>query len=249
MRTEITYVLSAAMLITGLLASDAMAQNSKSAVATSSAVLIEATAETQSWDPVLAVQVRVPQQADLVFDVALQCGLYTDTLVKSSGGHKDTSSATAGVAIRVAVQEYFGLDAEGAEVLGEPSYALPNGEDGVVYCKRTQVLSATLQGIIENLACFPENADGVPTFDPNAPGCELTDEEIQLVLDTLSANAFNFTKLDLIQGDYKVTVEAEVTSDTSSQKGSASAKGMVGLGSMVVDEVRFVRGETAGSGM
>ena len=226
-----------------------MAQNAKSAIATSSAILIDSTDQTHSWDPVLASFVRVPQQEDLVFDVALQCGLYTDTLVKSSGGNKDTSSAEASVAVRVAIQEFLGVDGAGDDILGEPSYALPNGDGGVVYCKRRQVLSATLQGIIENLLCFPENDAGVPTFDPDAPGCDLADEEIQLILETLNANAFNFIAMDLTSGDYKVTVEAEITSDTSSQKGSADAKGMIGLGSMVVDEVRFVRNEDAGSGM
>ncbi len=232
-------VLTAAALLLFLLPMNAMAQNSKTGVATSSAILLDSTEQTHSWDPVLRTEIRVPQQADLVFDVALQCGLYTDTLVKSSGGHKDTSSAKAAVAVRVAIQGEEGL----------PSYAMPNGDAGVVYCSRKQTLSGTLQGIIENLKCFPENADGVPTFDPDAPGCDLTDEEIQLVLETLNANAFNFVATDLTSGDYTVTVEAEITSETESQKGSASAKGMVGLGSLVVDEVRFVRGESADSGM
>jgi hypothetical protein len=238
-----------AALLTGFTATQAMAQNAKSGVATSSAILIEATDMTHSWDPVLASYIRVPQQEDLTFDVALQCGLYTDTTVKSSGGKKDTSSAEAAVAVRVAIQEHFGVDEFGDDIVGEPFYALPNEDAGVVYCKRKQTLSATLQGIIENLLCFPENEFGVPTFDPEAPGCELTEEEIQLVLETLNANAFNFVATDLVSGDYKVTVESEITSATSSQNGSASAKGMIGLGSMVIDEVRFIKGEDTGSGL
>ncbi len=125
---------------------------------------------------------------------------------------------------------------------------MPNGEKGVVYCSRKQTLSAKLQGIIDNLLCFPENADGVPTFDPDAVGCEIVDEEIELILETLNANAFNFIVTDLDSGDYKVTVESEIATDTNSQKGAASAKGMVGLGSTVVDEVRFIKDEDTGSG-
>ena len=248
-KSRIIYIFSAAVLLTGFMAGEAMAQNSKAGVATSEAFLLDAREKTNSWDPILAAHLRVPQQTDLTLDVALQCGLYTDTTVKSSGGQKDTSSAKATVTVRVAIQEYFGADADGNDILGDPFYALPNEEGGVVYCSRKQTLSATLQGIIENLACFPENEDGVPTFDPNAPGCELTDEEIQLVLETLNANAFNFVTTDLVSGDYKATVEAEITTETSGQKGSASAKGMVGLGSMVIDEVRFIKGEDTGSGM
>ena len=249
MKGQLATAIAAAASLMALGATQAMAQNSKSGVATSSAILIEATDQTHSWDPVLATYIRVPQHEDLTFDVALQCGLYTDTTVKSSGGKKDTSSAEAAVAVRVAIQEDFGVDGTGAEILGEPFYAMPNDKAGVVYCKRKQTLSATLQGIIENLLCFPENENGVPTFDPDAPGCELTEEEIQLVLETLNANAFNFVATDLVSGDYKVTVEAEISTDTSNQNGSASAKGMIGLGSMVVDEVRFIRGEDTGSGL
>ena len=223
-----------------LAAGPAMAQSAKTGAATSSLTLIEAAAQTFSWDPILTTTIRVPQQKELIFDVSLQCGLFTDTVVKSKGGAKDSSTASARVAVRVAVQRILGADAAGQPILGPRSYAGPNegaaGGHGVVFCSRTQTLSATLQGIIENLSCFP---DGV--FDPDAPGCLLSDEEIQLVLKTLNANAFNFVSANLQSGDYMITAEAEVSSDTSSQNGSATAMGLVGLGSMVVDEVRFVR--------
>jgi hypothetical protein len=247
MRAKLT-LLAGCALTSLILATPALAQNAKTGVATSDAILLEPTTETHSWDPVLSTYIRVPQQEDLIFDVALQCGLYTDTQVKTSGGNKDTSSAEASVAVRVKIEEWLGTDGAGRDVLDAPFHALPNEEAGVVFCSRKQTLSAKLQGIIENLACFPENADGVPTFDPDAPGCELVDEEIQLVLETLNANAFNFVATDLRSGDYKVTVEAEVSSDSSSQKGSAAARGMVGLGSLVVDEVRFIKDEDTGSG-
>ena len=148
------------------------------------------------------------------------------------------------VAVRVAVERWLGTDGAGGDIFGEPFYALPNGEKGVVYCSRKQTLSAKLQGIIDNLLCFPENADGVPTFDPDAVGCEIVDEEIELILETLNANAFNFIVTDLDSGDYKVTVESEITTNTNSQKGTASAKGMVGMGSMVIDEVASSRTRT-----
>jgi len=249
MKGQLATVIATAASLMALGATQATAQNAKVGVATSGAILLEAASKTNSWDPVLTTYIRVPQQKDLVFDVALQCGLYTDTTVRTSGGKKDTSSAKASVAVRVAVQQWRGEDNRGNDILAEPFYALPNGRDGVVYCSRKQTISATLQGIIENLLCFPENADGVPTFDPDGPGCELTDEEVQLVLETLNANAFNFIATDLVSGDYKITVEAEIVTDTDSQKGGASARGMVGLGSMVVNEVRFVKKEDTGSGL
>jgi hypothetical protein len=88
-------------------------------------------------------------------------------------------------------------------------------------------------------SCEDLNGDGMITLDE----CEVTDEELQLILDTLNANAFNFVAPDLYQGEYKVTVEAEIKTDTASGSGSAEAWGLVGMGSMVVDEVRFIKGD------
>ncbi len=85
------------------------------------------------------------------------------------------------VAVRVAVERWLGTDGAGGDIFGEPFYALPNGEKGVVYCSRKQTLSAKLQGIIDNLLCFPEYADAVPTFDPDAVGCEIVDEKARRV--------------------------------------------------------------------
>ena len=67
----------------------------------------------------------------------------------------------------------------------------------------------------------------------------LDTEEIQLVLRTLNAHAFNFFTYDLAAGDYRITVEANPDTSTTSQEGSSNAIALVGLGSMVIDEVRF----------
>ena len=175
------YCTVAAATIAALAAGPAFSQSAKTGAATSSLTLLEAAPQTFSWDPILTTVIRVPQQKELIFDVSLQCGLYTDTVVKSKGGTKDTSTATARVAVRVVVQRILGEDAAGEPVLGERTYAGPNegqaGGFGVVFCSRTQTLSAKLQGIIENLSCFP---DGV--FNPDAEGCEFSDDEIQLLL-------------------------------------------------------------------
>jgi hypothetical protein len=210
----------------GLAGAPATAQmpSAKTGAVMSDLVLIPATAETSSWDAVLSTAIKVPEQKELVFDVTVQCGLYTDTAVRSKGGGKDTSSAEAAVAMRVKV-ENLGT--------GEVRYAEPNGTAGVTYCSRKQELSGQFQGIIEGCV----DAEG--HLDIN-DGC-LAEEEVQLILTTLNANAFNFVLENLVSGEYEVTAEAEITSATSSQSGSADAWGMVGLGSMVVDEVRFVK--------
>ncbi len=40
-----------------------------------------------------------------------------------------------------------------------------------------------------------------------------------------------------------MTVEAEIKTDTDFTNGGAEAKGLIGLGSMVVDEVRFIKND------
>ena len=68
----------------------------------------------------------------------------------------------------------------------------------------------------------------------------LTFEEVELVLDTLNANAFNFVTANLDSGVYRVTVEAEIMSGGIAGNGEFEAMALIGLGSMVIDEVRFI---------
>jgi len=171
---------------------------------------------------------------DLVVDVSLECSLFTDTEVKSKGGNKDTSVAEAGVYVRVLVD-------------GVP---MPEFEPGVVtFCRRSQTLAATFQGLLENpdgsddgiedgtvcLSADPET--GVITIDEDCLGYE----SVQLILDTTNANAFNFVYRDLPQGNYLIEVQAMISSDTSFQNGSADAWGAIGKGSAIVQEVRFAK--------
>jgi hypothetical protein len=247
--------------------------SSKGSAAISNATLIEATAKTNSWDPVLSTIIQVAQDKELVFDVALQCGLYTDTLVRSKGGDKDTSTAMASIDVRVKLQR---LNNDGT--LGEPFFAHP---DQVTYARRAQTLMAKFQGIFqqcEEWAEVPDPYNGgmreecvsysigtcldvTPVYGTDEEGnsiiidyittvdVECLDyEEVQLILDTLNANAFNFVSPNLQQGEYKVTVEAEISTSSNWANGGATAKGLIGLGSMVVDEVRFIKGDN-GSGM
>jgi hypothetical protein len=223
------YVAAGAVLA-ALVAGPAMAQNSKAGAATSSLTALTA---GNSWFDVngMVTDLRVSQGTDLTLDVALQCSLATDTNVKTQGGNKASATAEAGVKVRVRIEEL-----DDGVVVGAPWYAEPSADlgadpdSGVTYCYRSQ----TLEAVIDLASCV----DGEGNFDPNL--CQLTDEEIRLILSTLSAHAFNFFTYDLVSGDYRLTVEANPETGTSSTSGSeASAEALVGLGSMVVDEVKF----------
>ncbi len=180
--------------------------------------------------PLLSVDIHVASQKELIFDVSLECGLYTRTLAKSKGGKQDTQTAEASVRINVIV-----TDADGTKM-----FAYPGGEgEGVVFCSRTQTLSATFQGIFAD-----DTGDTCLYTDPDTGAIKLdmdclTDEEVELILDTMSANAFNFVAPDLTSGTYHVEVWSDI--DTSDDTNQVEARALIGRGSMVVDEVRFVK--------
>ncbi len=174
--------------------------------------------EETEYGPVtiLANTLKTPNQKDLFIDVSLECGLYTRTKVKGKEGEVDTASATAGVYVQVLVD-------------GEPAYP---GE--VVFCEREQGLSARFGGVLEN--CVDLDGDGHITIDE----CEWTDEWIELVLETMNANSFNFIMDDLSAGEHMIEVQAWIDSAID---GDANAWGSIGKGSMTVEEVRLIKDE------
>ena len=70
-------------------------------------------------------------QKDLLLSLSVECGLFTSTLSKSKGGTKDTSKVTAEVRLSIEVDGVLAVPGE------------------VTFCKRSQELSATFQGIFQ----------------------------------------------------------------------------------------------------
>lgn len=178
------------------------------------------------WVDVLSTQIKTANQKDLLFDVSLQCGIVTDTTVKSSGGNQSSTTARANIAVRVLVD---GVPAEPDNSID----ATRANAHGVVFCDRAQTLNAKFAG----LNCTAD-ADGVVTCtDP---------EELQLILRTLNANAFNFAKVDVGSGVHDIVVQARaqasVNFDDDTDTGAlAGAEAFAGAGAVVVEEVRLVK--------
>ena len=214
--------------------------SSKAAAATSLITLIEQTDVTGSWHTILGTAIKVPEQKDLVFHVSLECGLFTDTLVKSKGGTKDTSTADVNIKVRVKL-----IDED-----DNVTYANPNKDGGIVFASRSQELSARFGGILtdEDLVCTTNCVVDETTGETSCiTTCTINDltveeEELQLILNTMNANAFNFLAPNLRSGVYTAEVEAEIDSSNSSEAGSADAWATIGLGSLIVDEIRMENG-------
>jgi len=176
-------------------------------------------AESLEWTTVLENTLKTPNQKDLFIDVSLECGLYTKTKVKSKGGVPDTSSAEAAIDVRVLVD-------------GEEAYP---GE--VVFASRSQTLTAVFQGLIEG--CLTVDEEGNVIIDEEC----LEPEELELILDTMNANSFNFIMDDLTSGVHTVEVQARIDTAIGAQEGEAQAMATIGKGSVTVEEVRMIKGE------
>jgi len=146
------------------------------------------------WVDVLRTQIKTSSQKDLTFDAALQCGIVTDTTVKSSGGTQSAASARGTISVRVLVDgnpadPTGSIDANGATA------------DGVVYCDRVQTLGARFAG----LNCTADPTTGVVTC--------ANPEELRLILRTLNAQAFNFAMADVGVGVHTITVQARAQAE------------------------------------
>jgi hypothetical protein len=213
-RNLVSLVLAVGFL--GLASTSALAQSAKATAKVGNVNVLNQT--TLGWTTILSNTIKTANQKDLLIDVSLETGLYTQTKVRSNG-NKDTSSAEATIKVQVLVD-------------GVPAYP-----GDVVFDRRNQTLSATLGGILEN--CTDSNGDG----DIDLNDCTLAPEEIELILDTMAAHSFNFIMDDLGPGEHAVEVQAMISTSSSSGAGSASANATIGNGSVTVEEVRLIKGE------
>jgi len=196
--------------------------SSKVTAKTANLTLLPATTTTGGWQTVLANTIKTANQKDLFISASFEVGLYTDTLVRSKLMVSDTSTAKASVKVRVLI--------DGTRVV-EP------GE--VVYGRRSQTLSATLEGAIAGCLTIVTNLDGSLSIVLD-PTC-VQPEVIELILDTLDAASFNFVAVDVPQGVHTISVQAQIDSSGTVQNGTFEAKGLVGKGSVTVESVRLIK--------
>jgi len=202
--------------------------SAKFAFSTSDLTLIEETTGTSGWVTILSAPIKTPAAKELYINASLEAGLYTQTLVRSKNNKKDTSTASVAIQVRALID-------------GQPA---PPGT--VTYAARTQTLSATLEGAIAGCLTIQNNPDGTQSIILDED-C-VTPEEIELILSTLNAASFNFVASNVPVGDHMISLQARISSSTSVQEGSASAKGLVGKGTMIVQTLRATRTGLAEAG-
>jgi len=176
---------------------------------------------TSPWSTVLEQSLKTASQWDLVVTPSFEVGLLTSTTVQSKNMVQDTSTATACVNVRVLIDG----------VLAAP------GE--VTYGKRTQTLSATLEGAIAGCLSIATNASGALTVMLNT-NC-VTPEVIGLTDDSTSANSFTFASPNQSTGIHVIQVQARISAMGDAQQGQFTAIGLLGKGMMTVESSRLVK--------
>ena len=176
---------------------------------------------TTDWQTVLEQNIKMANNHDLLLNAAFEVGLYTQTTVSSKNMVTDTATSTASVKIRALVD---GVEAAPGEV---------------VYGKRTQQLSATLEGAIAGCLSIITNSAGSLQIilDTN---CVLP-EVIGLIQDTVSANSFSFGALNLSSGYHNVKIQAQIAAMGDNQSGTFTATALLGKGTMTAESVRLAK--------
>src|SRR5262245_31934974 len=227
--------------IAAMAASDAQAQSSKAAwrfeelidLASAASSDGTATPNDTGWQTILTTHIKTPNAKELAIGVSLQCGIVTDTTVRSKGGELDSAAAQSRIKVRVKITQ-----PDGTVVYAEPD----NGADledvllaaggGVTYCDRFQKLSARFSG----LNCTVDDLTGAVT-------CE-DPEELQLILKTLNAHHFAFLHANAVPGVQTVEVEARAQSAVAlggTSLGAAGTAAFVGAGALQVETIRLVK--------
>jgi len=234
-------IMFALAVIAGMAAKDAYAQSSKAAWRFEELIDLASAAASDSvpadpndtgWQTILTTHIKTPNAKELAMGVSLQCGLITDTTVRSKGGELDSAEAQSRIKIRVRVTQ-----PDGTVVFAEPDNGadleevLLEGDSGLTYCDRFQKLAARLAG----LNCTADDEGVVTCTDP---------EELQLILKTLNAHHFEFLHANAVPGVQRVEVQARAQSAVAldgTRLGAAGTAAFVGAGALSVETIRLVK--------
>lgn len=240
---KLSIICLAALLAVVFCISTANAEASAKATAVSGA--LKAIDNTDGWTTVMENNIKTANTKDLFISVSMECGLTTNTMVASRFLLKALAEAEAAVKVRVLIDSDDGVNG---------NVAVVPGDNGVTFAKRNQMLIAEFAGALAYyddgslVVCMEANPDtGEITVDENC----VAQETLQLILETMSANAFNFVAKDVPVGPHKIEVQAmiEYHTDTDDEEvdaelsSSAVANAYIGNGSVTVEEVRMIKDE------
>lgn len=191
-------------------------------------------ATRNEWIEIMSTPVKLSNSQSLFVSPSLVSGLYTQTRTKTSPGTTSTAQAMGAVYLRAVLTPA----GRGDDIVGAPlnvcSASIFGCADPTGRAQWGVVLDSRIQSISQDLSAC------TVLVGTTAGTCDIT-STIDLILNTASANTFNFIFPNVGQGTYTVKIYAAVGSDAS-VVGSGSAVGAAafGLGSVTVEVVRLV---------
>lgn len=185
-----------------------------------------------TWVEIASKSVKLSNSQSLFVSPSLVSGLYTRTRTKTSDGSTSTAQGEGAVYLRAAL-----IDANGNEIVAEP---LARCSASIFGCAQKSnywgvVLDSRIQTLTQDITECTVLVDGA------SGTCDFT-STIDFILQTASANTFNFIFPNVGQGVYTLKVYAGVGSDASIIAGNGTAVGAAafGLGSVTAESVRLV---------
>ena len=181
---------------------------------------------TSPWTTVLSQELKTANNWDLRVEPSFEVGLLTQTTVQSKNMIADTSTATGSVKVRVKVD----------------GNVIAPGE--VTYGKRTQTLTATLEGAIGGCltnTVITNSTGGIVVITTVNTNCVLP-EIIGLLDDSVNANSFQFVAPAVGTGVHEITVEAQIAAMGDNQSGTFTAAALIGKGTLTVESSRLAKG-------
>lgn len=212
----------AAVAATGFLSTNLFAGAATFSGATNDGINLKITESDPAATEVtiLSSTLKVPgSKKDLLIGVSIESGVFTQTEVKGQKGESETATSSGTIDITVLID-------------GQPV-----APGTVRFNHREQTLSATLGGVLESCVVNVDPETGIGGFDKD--DCLWSDEDINLILETTTANHFNFVAPNVGPGEHTIEVVADVSAAADSDaKGSATAWAVVNIGSLSIEVVR-----------
>lgn len=187
-------------------AQDSQAQPADKIVASGSKLVV---AGPNVETTILTASVKTSSPTDLVLTVAMECSIFT-RLVTGPSGDGGTDSATASGHIRAWVE----IDGQIVPINSDSQTSLPGDEsDKVTFCNRTYSRTVT---------------DAEDPLD----GQDIEDDFI----DTKTANAFHWLRLNLGSGTHSIVVKATLLQET---QGDATAEAAIGNRMLIAEPAKL----------
>jgi hypothetical protein len=179
---------------------------------------------------IMTTNLSTSNATSFIVDASLVTGLWTSTSVRSGGPGASSGSATGAVEVGVVMDGTFDQNGiwNGYGTVAYPGF--------VTFDARTQTLTATLGQALT----------GCTIVSGIVQCTNLSDQAIDLMLDTTSAHSFKFILPNVgvtpNNRPHRIDVVAKVSSTTlSTNLGSALASACYGAGSLSVEAVRLGR--------